>query len=100
MIILGGGRSARGRRAANLRTKIPDFGGFHSSRIFILRDGLLVSIGNFLESLSQAILVGTILAGRLGVGIILVEIILAALIFRSSESRNLSRDNLSREIGP
>ena len=51
---------------ANLRTKILDFGGFDSSRIFSLRVGILMSIGDFPESLSQAILVGIILVGRLG----------------------------------
>ena len=47
--------------------KILDFRGFDSSIISILRGGTLMSIGNFLESLSQAILVGIILVGRLGV---------------------------------
>ena len=51
---------------ANLRTKILDFGGFNSSGTLILRGGILMSMGNFPESLSQGILVGTILAGRLG----------------------------------
>ena len=55
------------RSTANLRTKIVDFRGFASSRILILRGGILVSIGKFPESLSQAILVGIILVGRLGV---------------------------------
>ena len=52
---------------ANLRTKILDFRGFDPSIILILRDGILMSIGDFLESLSQAILVGIMLVGRLGV---------------------------------
>ena len=52
---------------ANLRTKILDFRRFDSSRILILRGGILRPIGNFLESLSQAIIVGVILVGRLGV---------------------------------
>ena len=43
---------------ANLRTKILDFRGFDSSRILILRGGILMSIGSLPESLSQAILVG------------------------------------------
>ena len=38
---------------ANIRTKILDFRGFVSSIILILRGGILMSIGNFLESLSQ-----------------------------------------------
>ena len=44
-----------------------DFRGFDSSRILIVRGGILMSIGNLPESLSQAILVGIILGGRLGV---------------------------------
>ena len=53
--------------AANLCTKILDFRGFDSSMILILRGGLLMSIGNSLEILSQPILVGILLVGRLGV---------------------------------
>ena len=52
---------------ANLHTKILDFGGLDSSRILNSRGGILVSIGNFPESLSQAVLVRIILVGRLGV---------------------------------
>ena len=52
---------------ANLRTKIMDFRGFYSSIILMLRGGILMSIGNFLVTLSQAILVGIMLAGRSGV---------------------------------
>ena len=52
---------------ANLRTSIMDFRGFDSSIILILRGGILMSIGDFLEDLSQAILVGIMLVGRLGV---------------------------------
>ena len=55
------------RPTANLRTKILDIRGFDSSIIFILRAGILMSIGNFPEVLSQRILVGIILVGRLGV---------------------------------
>ena len=51
---------------ANLRTKILDFRGFDSSIILIIRGWILMSTGNFPESLSQAILVGIILVGRLG----------------------------------
>ena len=40
---------------------------FDSSRILVLRGGVLRPIGNFRESLSQAILVGIIIVGRLGV---------------------------------
>ena len=52
---------------ANLPTKILDFRGFDSTRILILRGGIPMSIGNFLESLSQRILVGRFSVGRLGV---------------------------------
>ena len=52
---------------ANLRAKILDFGGFDSSRIFSLRGGILMSIGNSPEVSSQRILVGMILVGRLGI---------------------------------
>ena len=51
----------------NIPTNILDFRGFDSSIILMLSGGNLVSIGNFLESLSQAILVGIMLVGRLGV---------------------------------
>ena len=52
---------------ANLRTKILDLGGSDSSIVLIPRGGILMSLGSFLESLSQAILAGIILVGRLGV---------------------------------
>ena len=52
---------------ASLRAKTLDFGGFDSSRILILRGGIPMSKGNFLEMLSQRISAGIILAGRLGV---------------------------------
>ena len=58
-------RSAWGP-TANLRTTILDSRGFDSSRLLILRGGILMSIGNIPENLIQAILVGIIL-GRLGV---------------------------------
>ena len=59
---------AEARRTANLRIRILDFRGIGSSRILILRGGILMSIGNVPEMLSQQILVGTILVyGRLAV---------------------------------
>ena len=51
----------------NLRTRILDFRGFDSSRILMLRGGILMSRGNFPEILSPQILVRIISAGRLGV---------------------------------
>ena len=45
--------------------KILDFRGFDSSRILSLSGGILMSIGNFPESLNQRILAGIILGGRL-----------------------------------
>ena len=53
--------------AANLRTKILDFRGFDSSIILILRGDILMSMGNFLDMLSQGILAGITLVGRLGI---------------------------------
>ena len=57
------------RSTPDLRTitEILDFRGFDSSRISSLRDGILMSIGNCPESLSQQIFVGMILVGRWGV---------------------------------
>ena len=52
--------------ATNLRTNIIDSGGFDSSIVLILRGGISRPIGNFPESLSQAVLVGIMLVGRLG----------------------------------
>ena len=42
----------------NLPTNMLDFRGFYSSSILNERGGILMSIGNFTESLSQAMLVG------------------------------------------
>ena len=56
------------RHTADLRTKILDSRGFDSSMILLVRGGILRSIGNFPDSLSQAILVAISLVGRLGVG--------------------------------
>ena len=52
---------------ANLPTNIVDFAGFDSSVMLIVTGGILMSIGDFPESLSQAMLVGITLVGRLGV---------------------------------
>ena len=49
---------------ANPRTKILDFRGFDSSRILVLRGGILMSKGNSPGDLSRQILVGRILVGR------------------------------------
>ena len=43
----------RQHRTTNLGTKILDFRGFDSSIILIIRGGILVSMGEVLESLSQ-----------------------------------------------
>ena len=51
----------------NFPTKIMDFRGFDSSIILIIRGGIFMSVADFPESLSQAILVGIMLVGRLGV---------------------------------
>ena len=57
-------------RTPNLPTNIVDSRGFDSSIILIQRGGILRSIGNFPESWSQAMLVGTMLVGRLGVQLV------------------------------
>ena len=44
-----------------------DFRGFDSSIILILRGGIPRPIGDFPQSLSQAVLVGEMLVGGLGV---------------------------------
>ena len=51
----------------NPPTNIADFRGFDSSIILIERGGIPRFIGKLPESLSQAMLVGTMLVGRLGV---------------------------------
>ena len=61
------GRDAATATAPNPPTNIVEFEGLDSSIILILRGGIPRSIGNFPESLSQAMLVGTMLVGRLGV---------------------------------
>ena len=57
------------RRCAQSPSNIVDFRGFDSSIILIIRGGIPTYIGDFPESLSQAMLVGTILVERLGVRI-------------------------------
>ena len=52
---------------ASLPTNIVDFRGFDSSIMLFLRGGILRPIGDFPESLSQAILVGVVFVGKLGV---------------------------------
>ena len=64
-----GPRGSLDKDTANLRTKILDFRGSDSSRILILRGGILISIGNFPGNLSQAILVRRFLVGRVGVDV-------------------------------
>ena len=51
----------------NLPTNIVDFRGFDSSMMSISRGGVYRPIGDFPESLSQAMLVGIMLVGRFGV---------------------------------
>ena len=58
-------RPAVEHRSANLPTNIVDFRGFDSSIISILRGGMPRPIGDFPESLSQAILVVVMLVGRM-----------------------------------
>ena len=51
------------------RTKILEFGGLATRARSQLRGGILMSTGNFPETLSQRILVGIILVGRSGVAL-------------------------------
>ena len=51
----------------NLPTNIADFRGFDSSMLLLLNGGILMSIGDSPEILSQAMLVGIMLVGKLGV---------------------------------
>ena len=51
----------------SLPTNMMDFRGLDSSIILNLMGGIIMSIGNLSESLSQAMFVGIILVGRLGV---------------------------------
>ena len=68
-------RSLRGWRSTvwnfmdtpNLPGNIVDFRGLDSSTMLILMGGIPRPIGDFPESLTQAMLVGTMLVGRLGV---------------------------------
>ena len=55
------------RDTLNLPTNIVDFIGLDSSIMLILMGGMLMSMGDFPESLNQAILVGIMIVGRLGV---------------------------------
>ena len=48
------------------QTKTLDSRGFDSGRILMLRGGILMPIGDFLEVTSQTILVGIVLAGKTG----------------------------------
>ena len=54
-----------GGLAANLRTETLDFRGSDPSRILILRGGILRSLADFPDIVSQRILVWRILVGRL-----------------------------------
>ena len=54
------------RRTPNLPTNIVDFRGFDSSIISIERCGILMSIGDLPESLSQAMLVGCNVSREIG----------------------------------
>ena len=73
--------------------EILDFGVSDSSRVLILRGGILTSVGNFPESLSQAILVGRISVVRLGLSVRLLEIPAPELRVRNSNSNSNSKSN-------
>ena len=90
--------------AANLRNKILDFREFDSSRILMLRGENPRPIGNFPESLSQGILVGTILVGRLGVLLLYITIVIVintlSIIWFVSSFVYLCRVLIGRRPGP
>ena len=72
---------------------IVDFRGFYSSIILILRVGILMSIGDFAESLCQAMLVGTMLVGRLGVLLLLLIIIMIIMIITRTTTTTNNNDD-------
>ena len=57
---------------ANLPTTIMDFRGSDSSTILIIRGGIPRPMGNFPESVSQAVSVGVMLVRRLGVPVMII----------------------------
>ena len=59
--------SSGDRYTPNLPTNIVGFRGLDSSIMLFARGGILMSIGDIPESLTRAMLVGTMLVGRLGV---------------------------------
>ena len=59
-------KDAYASAAPNLPTNIVDFRGFDSGIILILRGGILMAIGDFPESLSQAMLVGCDVSREIG----------------------------------
>ena len=61
------------RPAPDLPTNIADFRGFDSSVNLIIRADIPRPVGDFPESLTQAMLVGVMLVGRLGVLLSLVK---------------------------
>ena len=65
--ILRRGREVLTHATPNLPTSIVDFRGFDSSTILNLRGEIPRPIGDFPDSLSQAMLVGILLVWRLGV---------------------------------
>ena len=59
-------RPSREADTLNLPTNIVEFGGLDSSTILIQRGGILMSIGDFPESLSRAMLVGCNVSREIG----------------------------------
>ena len=84
----------------NVPTNIVGFGGFDPSIMLIQRGGIPRPIGNFPESLSQAMLVGVMLLGRLGCTVQrpLHCIGIWAFLFRSCRFNNLLRAHLTTNV--
>ena len=80
-----------GWTTANLRTKIPDFRGFDSNIILKLRGGILMSMGNLLELLSQQIFIWKVLVGRLGA----LPVACALILFAAFSDALLPSDSLA-----
>ena len=74
------------------------FRGFDSSIVLIQRGGILTSIADFRESLSQAMLVGTMLVGRLGVVISHVLLVNSNLNVNTCQTHTHTTELIHRNI--
>ena len=69
---------------ANVCAKIVDFRGFDSSRVLMLKVGILMFIGDLPETSSQRIVAGIILVGRLGALVWIRRVLELSLLGRAS----------------